>query len=156
MLVIGKGFSGGESAASRILFDAPMDSLPQFGALVTNGQEELASLAYLVTMRWAEANRDATAAVGEEYERRLRELVDRYPRHLAAVQGRRHMASLYFHELGRAKAFVEMLVAGGLDISVQAYKAACPPGALTKLPLIAVYEVMDMVVARMNDALARL
>ena len=55
-LAVGKGIPGGEYSASRILFNAEMDSLPQFGALVTNGQEELASLAYLMTMRWAEAN----------------------------------------------------------------------------------------------------
>ena len=33
--------------ASKILTSAAFDSLSQFGALVTNGQEELASLAYL-------------------------------------------------------------------------------------------------------------
>ena len=69
---------------------------------------------------------------------------------------RRHMASLYFHDLGKAKAFVKRLVAGGLDISVQTYKAACPPGALTKLPLIAGFEAVDMVVGRMEEALRRL
>ena len=52
-VAIGKGFPGGEYPASRVLFSAAFDSLPQFGALVTNGQEELAALAYLVTMRWA-------------------------------------------------------------------------------------------------------
>jgi len=58
-VAVGKGFSGGEYAASRLLFNARMDCLPQFGALVTNGQEELASLAYLITMRWAHVNRPA-------------------------------------------------------------------------------------------------
>ena len=54
---VGKGFPGGEYPASRILFNDRMDDhLPQFGALVTNGQEELASLAYLITMRWAAAS----------------------------------------------------------------------------------------------------
>jgi len=156
VLVIGKGFPGGEYAASRIVFGAAMDCLPQFGALVTNGQEELSSLAYLITMRWAEANAAVTRAVGDDYEARLRGLVDRYPRHLAALEGRRHMAALYFHDLGKAKAFVKRLVGGGLDISVQSYKAACPPGALTKLPLIAGFEAVDMVVGRMEEALRRL
>ena len=59
-------------------------------------------------------------------------------------------------ELAKAKEFVKLLVAGGLDISVQSYKAACPPGALTKLPLIAGREVVDLVVSRMACALRRL
>src|SRR5690606_37394815 len=55
-VIIGKGFPGGEYSASRIITTAEMDSLSQFGALVTNGQEELAALSYLVTMRFAEEN----------------------------------------------------------------------------------------------------
>ena len=153
---LGKGFPGGEFPASRVIFDSTLDSMPQFGALVTNGQEELASLAYLVTMRWAEANSHATAAIGEHYEARLRELVLKHPRLLSAIEGRRHMASLYFHELDKAKAFVKLLGDGGLDISVQTYKANCPPGALTKLPLIAGYDAVEMVVGRMDDAFGRL
>lgn len=155
--VIGKGFSGGEYAAARIAFHAAMDCLPQFGALVTNGQEELASLAYLITMRWAEVNADRTGAVGDEYQGRLRDLVAKYPEHVAAVDGRRHLASLVFHDLGRAKAFTRRLVDGGLDISVQTYKKQqCPPAAMTKLPLIAGREAVDMVISRMAEALAQL
>ena len=156
LVVLGKGFSGGECAASRIVFDATMDCLPQFGALVTNGQEELSSLAYLVTMRWAEANTEVTAAVGDYYERRLRELVEAHPRHLTRTQGRRHLSSLGFRDMTAAKAFVKTLVDGGLDISVQTYKAECPPMALTKLPLTAGYEVVDEIVPRMDRALRQL
>jgi acetylornithine/succinyldiaminopimelate/putrescine aminotransferase len=153
LLVVGKGFSGGEYAASRILFDARMDSLPQVVALVTNGQEELASLAYLITMRWAEANAEATRAVGEYYFSRLQDLARDYRRHVAAVQGCRHLAALCCHGLEDAKAFASRLVAGGVDISVQTYKAACPPAALTKLPLIAGSDAVDMLVSRMDAAL---
>lgn len=53
---VGKGFPGGVYPASKILTSAAFDSLSQFGALVTNGQEELASLAYLVTMEFIGAN----------------------------------------------------------------------------------------------------
>ncbi len=67
-VAIGKGFPGGEYPASRILFSAALDVMPQFGALVTNGQEELASLAYLVTMEWAQANAAATAELGAYFE----------------------------------------------------------------------------------------
>jgi acetylornithine/succinyldiaminopimelate/putrescine aminotransferase len=156
IVAIGKGFPGGEYAASRVLFDATMDVLPQFGALVTSGQEELASLTYLVTLRWAEANREVTRAVGDGYQAQLRGLVGRYPQHLAGVEGCRHMASLCFHDLGKAKAFAARLVGGGIDISVQEYKADCPPMALTKLPLIAGHEAVAMLVARMDAALRRL
>jgi len=156
LVVVGKGFPGGEYPASRIIFRAGIDCLPLFGALVTNGQEELASLAYLITIRWAEENSAVTRAVGESYEAKLHDLVGKYPEHLAAIEGRRHMGAVYFHELDKAKAFVKLLVDGGVDISVQAYKAECPPGALTKLPLIAGHEAADMVVSRMDQALRQL
>jgi len=156
LVVLGKGFPGGEYPASRIVFGDRLDCLPQFGALVTNGQEELASLAYLVTMRWAEANAEVTRSVGEAYEASLARLVDAHPRLLAGVDGWRHMASMRFYDLAVAKAFTALLNEAGLDISVQAYKASCPPGALTKLPLIAGHEAAAMVVERMEAALRQL
>jgi len=152
-VIVGKGFPGGEYAASRILFSADMDSLPQFGALVTNGQQELASLAYLVTMRWATANAAVTRAAGDYYEERLKDLAERYSHLITKIEGRRHSAGVYFDGLDAAKAFVAQLRRMGLDISVQTYKEGCPPSALTKLPLICGYEAMDEVVARMEAAL---
>lgn len=154
MVVVGKGFPGGEFAGSRLLFDAAYDCLPQFGALVTNGQEELTSLAYLVTIRWAEANADATCAIGDHYENRVRELGETYPDLISAVEGRRHLNGLSFHRLEPAKRFTAWLNRAGLDISVQTYKESCPPTALTKLPLIASRPVVDFVVDRMAEALA--
>lgn len=154
MVAVGKGFPGGEYPASRLLFSADLDTLPQFGALVTNGQEELASLAYLITMRWAEANAEVTSAVGEFYEARLRDLAEKYPQRISAIEGRRHLAGIYFYELEPAKRFTQLLNTAGLDISVQTYKAGCPPSALTKLPLIAGYEIVDAVLAKMNAAMA--
>ena len=155
-VVIGKGFPGGEYAASRILFSTAMDSLPQFGALVTNGQEELASLAYLITMRWAEANADVTRAVGDYYEEQLKNLRTQYPGIISAIEGKRHMAGIYFHELAKGTAFVNQLNGAGLDISIQTYKHGCPPSALTKLPLTVGFEVVDMVISRMESALKRI
>lgn len=153
-IAIGKGFPGGEYPASRILFSSEYDTLPQFGALVTNGQEELASLAYLITMRWAEANADVTASVGEYYEARLRELATRHPGLIASIEGRRHLAGIYFHDLAPAAAFAQSCNKAGLDISVQMYKAGCPPSALTKLPLIVGYEAVDVLLSIMERALA--
>ena len=148
-VAVGKGFPGGEYAASRILFSAALDTLPQFGALVTNGQEELASLAYLVTMAWAEANAAVTAAVGDRYEAALRGLAAEFPGLIAGTHGWRHMTALRFADLERARRFTAELNRRGLDISAQTYKADCPPVALTKLPLIA----DDAVVARVTEAM---
>ena len=156
MVAVGKGFPGGEYCASRLLFNARFDSLPQFGALVTNGQEDLASLAYLVTMRWAEANAAVTRAIGDYYEARLRELAAGHAGLVAGVAGSRHLLAVAFHDVAPAKAFCAHLNRRGFDISVQTYKADCPPAALTKLPLIAGYELVDHVVAAMADALRAL
>jgi acetylornithine/succinyldiaminopimelate/putrescine aminotransferase len=152
-VAVGKGLPGGEYAASKILFNAAYDNLPQFGALVTNGQEELASLAYLVTMKWVEANADVTRAVGDYYERRLRALAARHADVIEAVDGMRHLCALRFRELAAARSFASTLNARGLDLSVQTYKPSCPPAALTKLPLVAGYEAVDLVVGRMEEAL---
>src|SRR5690606_22645682 len=67
-VVIGKGFPGGQYAASRIITTAEMDRLNQFGALVTNGQEELAALAYLITMKFADENAKYIDQLGQYYE----------------------------------------------------------------------------------------
>jgi acetylornithine/succinyldiaminopimelate/putrescine aminotransferase len=155
-VAVGKGFPGGEYPASRLLFSAALDSLPLFGALVTNGQEELASLAYLVTMAWAKANAEATRTIGERYEARLRELAAAHPGVIAEIPGQRHLCGIAFHELATARAFVKQLNEGGLDVSTQTYKADCPPVVLTKLPLIASDEVVDFVIGRMAGALAAL
>lgn len=150
----GKGFPGGEYPASKIVFSAAMDvNLPQFGALVTNGQEELASLAYLVTLTWAQANADVTAAVGDYYAGRLREVAARHGEVVTAVEGYRHMSTLFIKDLASAKAIAAKLVAAGLDISAQTYKAECPPALLTKLPLTAGKAVVDCVVEKIDAAL---
>lgn len=153
-VAVGKGFPGGEYPASRILFSAAYDCLAQFGALVTNGQEELASLAYLITMRWVQANADVTRRVGDDYEAGVRRLAGRYPALLAGIDGRRHMTTLAFHELETATAFARRLVGLGLDISAQTYKVDCPPAVLTKLPLIAGDDVVDLVLKQFERTLS--
>jgi acetylornithine/succinyldiaminopimelate/putrescine aminotransferase len=152
-VAVGKGFPGGEYPASRILFSSAMDVMPQFGALVTNGQEELASLAYLVTMEWARANGTVTAALGACFEAQVKALAGEFPRTVAGVDGWGHMTTLRFVALDRAQAFVADLNRRGLDISAQTYKADCPPVVLTKLPLIADRALIDFVVAAMRQAL---
>jgi acetylornithine/succinyldiaminopimelate/putrescine aminotransferase len=148
-VALGKGFPGGEFPASRILFNGQMDRLPQFGALVTNGQEELASLAYLISMRWAEANSDITRGVGDYFETRMRELADAHRDRIVAVHGSRHCLGLHFDAVEGAKRFAQALNEQGLDISTQVYKTSCPPAALMKPPLTAGYELVDLVVEKM-------
>ena len=153
---VGKGFPGGQYPASKILASAAMDNLNQFGALVTNGQEELASLAYLVTIAFAEANRDYTRELGEFYEAELKSLARRYPSIIDRIQGRRHLASIFFHSVETTVAFTTYLTAAGIDISAHTYKAECPPAALTKIPLISTYKMIDFLIGKMDEALARL
>ncbi|HTZ52380.1 MAG TPA: aminotransferase class III-fold pyridoxal phosphate-dependent enzyme [Spirochaetia bacterium] len=153
---VGKGFPGGEYPAARILCTSALDSLPQFGALVTNGQEEIASLAFLVTMAFARANHDYIQQTGEEYERRLRELAARYPAVVEKMEGRRHLASLFFRDTAKLSAFVKSLNEDGIDISIQSYKAKCPPSCLTKLPLVVTPRTVEFLVGRMDSVLAAL
>lgn len=152
-VAIGKGFPGGEYAASRLLFSAALDVMPQFGALVTNGQEEMAALAYLITMEWAQANTQVTTELGLLFEERMRELAAEFPDVILETQGWRHMTSLCFANAERASAFAGELNRRGLDISVHSYKADAPPGALTKLPLIADRALMEYVIDTMRDVL---
>jgi len=152
-VAIGKGFPGGEYPASRILFSSAMDVMPQFGALVTNGQEELASLAYLVTMEWAQANAEVTAELGEYFELQMRELARAFPLLITGVDGWRHMTTLCFADLEQAGTFVKELGCKGLEFSAQTYKAECPPVVLCKLPLIADRDMLDFVIKTMRELL---
>jgi len=153
---VGKGFPGGEYPASRILTTAAMDNLNLFGALVTNGQEELASLAYLVTIAFAEANRDYTRDVGEAYEDGLRALARKHSSIIDAVEGRRHLSSLFFSSVETTVRFTKTLTAAGVDISAHTYKAECPPAALTKIPLVSTHKMVDFLLGKMDEALVGL
>ena len=113
----------------------------------------LAALAYLVTMRWALANAEVTDAVGKYYEDRLHDVCAASGGRIRDGAGLRHMGALVFDDLGEARRYAGVLASGGLDISVQSYKSDCPPVCLTKLPLIAGYEVVDVVIQRMLTAL---
>jgi 4-aminobutyrate aminotransferase-like enzyme len=152
LVAVGKGFPGGEYPASRVLFSADLDALPQFGALVTNGQEELASLAYLITMRWARANAEATRRIGDDYEEKVRRLAAGHPSVISGVQGLRHLLGIRFVDVALARSFASRLTEMGIDASAQTYKADCPPVVLSKLPLIAGREVVDFLLERMTEA----
>ena len=152
-VAIGKGFPGGEYPASRLLFSAAMDCMPQFGALVTNGQGELASLSYLISMEWVTANGDRIDELGAYYNERLRGLAEERHGQLVGVEGWNHMSALIFQNLDQAKSFTSRLKERCLDISAQSYKASCPPVAMTKLPLTADRDMIDFVLKQMLAAL---
>ena len=130
-----------------------MDNLSQFGALVTNGQEEMAAVAYLVTMEFAQANADYTRGIGDYYAARLRELARRHERHVERIEGHRHLSSIYFRTAEKAVQFMKTLNGWGIDISAHTYKANCPPSCLTKIPLVSTPKLVDFLVGRMDEAL---
>lgn len=152
--IVGKGFPGGEYPASKILTTAEMDTLNQFGALVTNGQEELASLAYLVTMHFSAANGPLIAQLGKHFENGLAELARRHAGKVARTEGLGHLAAIHFHSLDEAKAFAGALNARCVDASAQIYKRNCPPAVLLKPPIIASREVLDALLGILDDCLS--
>ncbi len=156
IVVMGKGFSGGEYAAARLLLTEEIDTLPQFGALVTNGQEELASLAYLISMEWTRRNGPAIDTLGRMVKESLDSLARRFPEVLAGASGCGHLAGLRFRDLETGKRFANAMVRRGFDISIQSYKAECPPVALTKLPVIADEPVIECVSDAMREILKEL
>ncbi|MCI8524572.1 MAG: aminotransferase class III-fold pyridoxal phosphate-dependent enzyme [Oscillospiraceae bacterium] len=137
IVIIGKGFPGGEYPASKVLATGAMDGLCQFGALVTNGQEELASLAYLITMQFASDNAGQIGHLGKFLEEELRKVQREFPDLVLRIEGEAHLSTLLFHDVERAAAFTKALNTAGIDISAQLYKADCPPAALLKVPVVA-------------------
>ena len=154
---VGKGFPGGCYPASKILTTAEMDNLNQFGALVTNGQEELASLAYLVTIRFAEANAAHTATIAADWRRHLGQLLQKHPATIRKIEGDGLLTSLFFADADHAVAFCRILGdTYGIDASAQTYKADCPPAVLMKLQLIASEALVAAVADAMDRALAQM
>ena len=155
-VVIGKGFPGGQYAASRIITTYEMDNLNLFGALVTNGQEELAALAYLITMEFAQENEDAIRATAGYYENRLKDLAEKYPLLIERIEGKGYLSSIFFYNPEKVLKFTGSLNAGCIDISSQTYKAKCPPAALTKPPIVATKAMIDYLIDKMEEALKTL
>jgi len=153
---VGKGFPGGQYPASKILTTAEMDTLNQFGALVTNGQEELASLAYLITMEFARTNTAHTEDLGTYYERELKDLAKRHSQWIDRIEGRRHLSSIFFRSEEKAVEFIKHMNGACIDISAHTYKPKCPPSALTKLPLTSTAKMVDFLIKQMDRALSRL
>ena len=151
---VGKGFPGGTYPASKILVSGAYDTLSQFGALVTNGQEELASLAYLITMEFIYANGQFIEESGKYYHEQTKVLAAQYPQICIGVEGDAPMTAICFATVEDAVKFTgimnkELCVA----VSAQPYTPNCPPVALTKLPLITTPTMADKLLVLFDSAL---
>ena len=151
-VIIGKGFPGGEYPASKVITTYEMDSLTQFGALVTNGQEELASLAYLITMEFVRENGDAVTQMGERINGMLAELKGKYPC-VEKIEGLGHLAAIHFASVEDAGRFAKLVNGKCIDVSAQLYKANCPPAVLLKLPLITGEAILSLLQKTFRQAL---
>jgi len=154
-VVIGKGFPGGEYPASKIITTGEMDTLNQFGALVTNGQEELASLAYLITMTFSKANGNEIEKLGAYFEENLRAIASGADA-IVKVEGKGHLAAIHFDDLQKAEAFSNKLNERCIDASAQLYKKHCPPAVLLKPPIISSKAVMDYILDNIKEILGEL
>jgi len=154
--VIGKGFPGGEFPASKIITNIEADTLNQFGALVTNGQEELASLAYLITMEFSAANGEEITKIGKYIEAGIEKLAKEFPSLIDKAEGLGHLAAIHFGTVENAARFTKLINERCVDISAQLYKADCPPGALIKPPLIADEKIVDVMLDKIRESLVAL
>ena len=152
-VIIGKGFPGGEYAASKIITTYEMDKLSQFDALVTNGQEELASLAYLITMEFVRENGKRLRENGEYFEGKMRELQARHQNKITKIEGSAYLCAIQFDTVEQTVQFVRRLNADCIDVSAQTYKANCPPAALFKLPVITPSAYLDFLLERIDHIL---
>ena len=153
-VIIGKGFPGGEYPASKCLTTAEMDTLNQFGALVTNGQEELAALAYLITMSFMYENGAEVDRLGKRFQDGLREIAARHPDVVTEVEGRGHLAALHFRSVEAAAAFADKMVDRCIDASAQIYKKNCVPAMLMKPPVIASEATISFILKTFEEIIA--
>ncbi len=152
--IVGKGFPGGEYPASKIITTAEMDTLNQFGALVTNGQEELASLAYLITMTFMEANGTYVAELGARFDAGLKAIREKHSEKIVAAEGLDLLAALHFHTVDEAAQFAGKMKDACIDASAQIYKANCVPALLLKPPVIASEATIDYILNVIDTLLA--
>ncbi len=154
---VGKGFPGGNYAASKVLVSGAFDNLDQFGALVTNGQEELASLSYLITIAFLRANAGHIRTTADFIHRRLAALAGAHASLCSGVEGEGYMTALRFLHAEHAAAFCkQMNERCCIDMSAQTNKAGCPPVALMKLPLIVSETMVEALAERMDHTLTEL
>ena len=131
-----------------------MDTLIQFGALVTNGQEELASLAYLITMTFMEANGDYVAELGARFDNGLKAIAEKHSDKVVVAEGLDLLAALHFNTVDEAAQFAGKMKEACIDSSVMLYKANCVPALLLKPPFIASEATVDYILNVIDTLLA--
>ena len=156
IIVLGKGMPGGRYPSSRLVFNSKLGNLTQFGALVTNSQDEFASLSYLITIEFVKSNSDYIESIGNYYETELKNLSKKYREIIDKIDGKRHLLSIYFKSIKYAILFAEDLNQNCIDISVQTYKSDAPPVALTKLPLISSFKMVEFLIKKIDEALKKI
>ena len=155
-VILGKGFSGGEYPSSKIITTYEMDSMSQFGALVTNGQQELSSLAYLITMKFFEQNEKEIGALGAKAQELLEGLRSRHGGMIEKIEGIGHLLALHFDTLEDAGEFAKRVNEMCIDVSAQTYKPNCPPAALIKLPVIMSEELLETITAKFEEVIEQM
>ncbi len=155
-VILGKGFSGGEYPSAKIVTTYEMDSMSQFGALVTNGQQELSSLAYLITMKFFKDNASEIGALGKKIEDLLEALRNKHSDVIKKIEGKGHLLALHFISLEYAGEFAKRVNALCIDISAQTYKPNCPPAALIKLPVIMSEELLGVMVDKFDRVIEQM
>lgn len=150
-VVVGKGFPGGENSGSKILCTAAADNLVLFGALITNGQEELTNLSYLITMQFITDQEAELRRLQSRYDALAQALAEEYPDVVTAAVGVGYLAALQFTSAEKAGEFAKKLSGRYIDTSAQLYKANCPPAALFKLPIVMQDGDLDILEANIRE-----
>ena len=151
-VAIGKGFPGGTYASSKLLTTEPMDSLALFGALVTNGQNEISSLAYLITMEFAQANGRHITEIGDYLNEQATERLRKYDC-FDEIEGKGLLMAVKFKDLKTVDDFGHALTKYGYELSVQSYKPNCPPAAISKMPITSSRHLVDSLIDAMEHAI---
>ena len=133
-----------------------VDNLVLFGALITNGQEELTNLSYLITMRFIEDQAEELARLQQRYDAMGQQLAKEFPTVLTQAVGDGYLAALQFASAEKAGEFAKKLSGRYIDTSAQLYKANCPPAALFKLPIIMQDGDLDLLEANIRDVLKQM
>ncbi len=154
--ILGKGFPGGEYPASKIITTYELDSLNQFGALVTNGQEEIASLSYLITMRFAALNKDIIADNGHLFHERLKKIASEHSNLIKKIEGLGLLAGITFDSVEPAAVFARLLNEECIDTSAQLYKAVCPPAVLFKPPITSSPKILNYICNKIEYVLEKM
>ena len=96
----------------------------------------LASLSYLITMRFVQENGALIEENENKFYERLTAVAGKHVAKVKCAEGLGYLAALVFYDLETAKVFATKINAKYIDVSAQTYKANCPAAVLIKPPMI--------------------